>query len=106
MITKLDIDNAIRTFDVLNYGQGKVGAATALRGIINMYIEARLTEGKQSQAANKLTNTEISLLKAGQKLPAVKSVKERLNLSLLGATRYVETHGDQFLPVNYPHHNI
>lgn len=103
MITKLDIDNAIRTFDVLNYGQGKVGAATALRGIINMYIEARLTEGKQSQVANKLTNTEIDLLKEGRNIPAIKSVKERLNLSLLDAKRYTETHGSQFLPANYPY---
>ncbi len=61
--------------------------------IDNMLIQ----ESNKVELKRHFTSDEIDNILAGKKIFAIKSVKNRLGLSLLEAKEYVENHGGQIL---------
>ena len=65
--------------------------ATELQLVLAVALVAHLEN--QNGLLNKLTDTEIDYLRRGQKIPAIKSARERLNMGLVEAKAWVEKKG-------------
>ena len=83
---KKDVLTLIDTYEAIQDDKLRFELGLLVRKAVN-----RWTFGNKTKQ-NYLTMDEISYLKDGKKIEAIKSVKNRLNLSLLEGKRYVEKH--------------
>ena len=88
--TKQDVVDALNIFEKLEVGGGKVAGATVARAVVSTYLKEQLEVSRPERI---FTAHEISLMRQGKKLYAVKAVRDRLGISLMEAKRYVEGNG-------------
>lgn len=103
-MTCQDVANALNLFEKLEYGKGKAAAAVVVRSATAMYLNNQLATSRKARQpkVKQFTDKEIAYIRDGNKLSAVKLVRDRLYISLLEAKRYVEEKGAHYFPVNHP----
>lgn len=96
-ITCDDVANSLNLFEKLDYGKGKAAAAVVANAVLRQYTTTQLAAPRKQREYSKFTPQEQEMLRTGQKLQAVKSVKNRLGLGLMDSKHYVENHGGKLL---------
>lgn len=84
---KNDVYTLMTAFESLDDARLRLAVGRTLRTAVN-----RWTFGEKHKSNSVLTDREIEHLKAGQKLDAVREVRNRLGLSLWESKKYVEKH--------------
>lgn len=87
MINRDQINVLLDAFDIVD-DQDKLQYAEMIIRVFTKYLYAK---------TKYFTLDEITHMKNGEKLKAVKAVKERLGFSLLEAKKYVENYGGSYL---------
>lgn len=82
----------------------KLGIVQAQLSFAKMLVLRLEKDRDVLEGKTELTDAEVNMLRQGQKIPAIKSVRERLNYGLLEAKLLVEKEGERlgvYVPPRY-----